>query len=83
MFGLELHWLPLSPLVRGALLTVALAALCLSAPFRAPAAAAALSESAAIISAAESPGTGTRTAWPSTVLRLWLLAPQLLLDHDR
>lgn len=82
MFGSEFRWLPLSPLVRGGLLTLVVAALCLSGllasrpPLASP-------EPAAIIAATESPGTDTRAAWPRTVLRLWLLVPQLLPAHDR
>lgn len=83
MFGSEFRWLPLSPLVRGGLLTLALTALCLSGLFRAPAAPAASPEAAANIAIVESPEADTRAAWPRTVLRLWLLVPQLLPDHDR
>ena len=82
MFGSEFRPLPLPPLFRGGLLTLALAALWLGVlciESRTPTAA---SEPVALISA-ESPAPDTRTAWPRTVLRLWLLVPQLLPDHDR
>jgi hypothetical protein len=83
MFGSEFRSLPLPPLFRGGLLTLALAALCLGGLLldaRNPAPA---SEPVAITAAAESPATDTHAAWPRTVLRLWLLVPQLLPDHDR
>lgn len=82
MFGSEFRLLPLPPLFRGGLLTLALAALWLGVlciESRTPAAA---SEPVVIV-AAESPATDTRVAWPRTVLRLWLLVPQLLPDHGR
>lgn len=82
MFGSEFRWLPLSPLVRGGLLTFAVVALCLSGLVVASRPSLTPPEPVAIISA-ESPATDTRAAWPRTVLRLWLLVPQLLPDHDR
>jgi hypothetical protein len=83
MFGSEFRPQPFPPLFRGGLLTLALAALWLGVlciESRTPAAA---SEPVASIVAVESPATDPRAAWPSTVLRLWLLVPQLLPDHDR
>lgn len=83
MFGSEFRWLPLHPLIRGGLLTLALAALCLSGLFRAPAVPVVSPEPITSIAAVESSEPDTRAAWPSTVLRLWLIVPQLLPDHDR
>ena len=82
MFGSELRSLSLSPLFRGGLLTLALAALCLGVLQLESRTPAAPSDPVALI-AVESPGSDTRSAWPRTVLRLWLLVPQLLPDHDR
>lgn len=83
MFGSEFRWLPLHPLLRGGLLTLAMAALCLSGLFYASRPPLTSPQTAAIIAAAEARGSDTRAAWPRTVLRLWLLAPQLLPAHDR
>ncbi len=83
MFGSEFRWLPLHPLIRCGLLTLTMAAFCLGCLFFASRPPAAAPEPVASITAAESPETDSRAAWPRTVLRLWLLVPQLLPDHDR
>lgn len=84
MFGSAFRSLPPHPFLRGGLLILALALVSLSAHFfgihscKVPAEPPAVASTVTDVAEADA-----RVAWPRTVLRLWLLVPQLLPDHDR
>ncbi|MFZ5495215.1 MAG: hypothetical protein ACOZE5_07745 [Verrucomicrobiota bacterium] len=77
MFGAEYRWLLPHPLLRGWLLTLVFASLCVGVLFLEPAAPAAR-ETAARDPVSRVASVDQQAAWPRTVLRLWFLVPQLL-----
>lgn len=79
MLGSEYRWLLMHPLVRGSLLSLALAAFCTASLLVASGTVAPAAVAPALASAADtSAGLDQQAAWPRTALRLWFLAPQLL-----
>lgn len=85
MFGVEYRWLRLHPLVRGCFLSLGVAALAVLCLLARPALTSAAGASALVVATAkaETEAKDRSAAWPRAVLRLWLLAPQLLPAHDR
>jgi hypothetical protein len=87
MSGSEYRWLALHPLIRGSLLSLAVAAFCVGSFFMNNLTPATCADPVVQVVAASAPahnaGEPAHTPWPHTVLRLWLLVPQLLPTHDR
>lgn len=87
MSGSEYRWLALHPLIRGSLLSLAVAAFCVGCFFLNSVTPAACADPVVQVAAAAAPAqNGTepaRATWPHTVVRLWLLVPQLLPTNDR
>jgi hypothetical protein len=84
MLGTGYRWLLLNPLLRGSLLSLAVAGFCLSCLLVVPLASP--TSCAPVIAAAASKPAATvdkPAEWPRTVLRLWFLVPHLLPVQDR
>lgn len=87
MSGSEYRWLALHPLIRGSLLSLAVATFCVGCFFVNNLTPAACADPVVQVATASAPvrngAEPERSTWPHTVLRLWLLVPQLLPAHDR
>lgn len=83
MLGSDYRWFLLTPLIRGALLFVVVAGLCLTGLLWSAGVTATARESGEPIVATEAAAPDRRADWPRTVLRLWFLAPSLLPIRDR
>jgi hypothetical protein len=78
MVGSEYRWFLLHPLIRGAFLSVALAAVCIACLVWSASTAPAAAEIADAPAVTDTTTREQRAVWPRTVLRLWFLVPQLL-----
>ena len=78
MVGSEYRWFLLHPLVRGAFLSVVLAAACLVCLLWSAQARRGAADATEAVAVSDPAPPEQRAALPRTVLRLWFLVPQLL-----
>ena len=78
MVGSEYRWFRLHPLVRGAFLSLGLAAVCIACLVWSASPSPVITAATDGPVVAVTPAAEQRAGWPRIVLRLWFVIPQLL-----